>query len=67
MEKVQKKEKEIFAVLHSVKKLKKIISTFMTTFLETCGQTVLPDRSLLIGQKFVGNAKIKKIQMRHFW
>ena len=30
---------------------------------EACGQTVLPDRSLLIGQKLVENAKI---QMRHF-
>ena len=26
---------------------------------EVCGQTVLPDRSILIGQKFVENAKIK--------
>ena len=34
-----------------------------------CGQTELPDRSVLIGQKLVENArigKIKKIQMRHF-
>ena len=30
---------------------------------EACGQTVLPDRSDLIGQKLVENAKI---QMRHF-
>ena len=29
---------------------------------EACGQTVLPDRSLLIGQKFVGNAKIQKFK-----
>ena len=28
-----------------------------------CGQTVLPKRLILIGQKLVGNAKI---QMRHF-
>ena len=28
---------------------------------EACGQTVLPDRSVLIGQKLVENAKIKKI------
>ena len=28
---------------------------------EACGQIVLPDRSLLIGQKLVENAKIKKI------
>ena len=27
---------------------------------EACGQTVLPDRSILIGQKLVENAKIKK-------
>ena len=33
---------------------------------EVCGQTVLPDRSVLIGQKLVENAKIKKNQMRHF-
>ena len=33
---------------------------------EGCGQTVLPDMSVLIGQKLVENAKIKKIQMRHF-
>ena len=29
---------------------------------EACGQTVLPDRSVLIGQKLVENAKI---QMGH--
>ena len=29
---------------------------------EGCGQTVLPDRSVLIGQKLVENAKIKKIK-----
>ena len=33
---------------------------------EACGQTVLPDRSISIGQKFVENAKIGIIQMRHF-
>ena len=27
---------------------------------EACGQTVLPDRSILIGQKLVKNAKIEK-------
>ena len=31
--------------------------------LKACGQIVLPDRSLFIGQKM---AKNKKIQMRHF-
>ena len=30
---------------------------------EACGQTVLPDMSVLIGQKLVENAKI---EMRHF-
>ena len=33
---------------------------------EVCGQTVLPDRSILIRQKLVENTKIPKIQMRHF-
>ena len=30
---------------------------------EACGQTVLPDKSVLIGQKLVKNVKI---QMGHF-
>ena len=29
---------------------------------EACGQTVLPDRSLFIGQKLVENAKIKRFK-----
>ena len=29
---------------------------------EACGQTVLPDRSLLIGQKSVENAKIQNFK-----
>ena len=29
---------------------------------EVCGQTVLPDRSLLIRQKLVENAKIQKFK-----
>ena len=29
---------------------------------EACGQTVLPDRSILIGQKLVENAEIKKFK-----
>ena len=29
---------------------------------EACGQTVLPDRSVLIGQKLVENAKIQKFK-----
>ena len=33
---------------------------------EACGQTVLPDRSVLLGQKLVENAKLPKTQMRHF-
>ena len=33
---------------------------------EVCGQTVLPDRSLSIGQPLVKNAKIQKFKMRHF-
>ena len=33
---------------------------------EACGQTVLPERSVLIGQKLAENAEMSKIQMRHF-
>ena len=29
---------------------------------KACGQTVLPDRSVLIGQKLVENAKIQKFK-----
>ena len=29
---------------------------------EACGQTVLPDRQVLIGQKLVENAKIQKFK-----
>ena len=29
---------------------------------EACGQIVLPDRSILVGQKLVKNAKIKKLK-----
>ena len=29
---------------------------------EVCGQTVLPDKSLLKGQKLVENAKIEKVK-----
>ena len=29
---------------------------------EACGQTVLPDRSILHGQKLVENAKIEKLK-----
>ena len=34
---------------------------------EACGQTVLPEGSLLIGQKFVENAKIEKLKCDIFW
>ena len=30
------------------------------------GQTVLPDKSLFIRKKVVENAKVEKIEMRHF-
>ena len=30
------------------------------------GQTVLPDRSIVIGQKLLKNAKIQNSKMRHF-
>ena len=33
---------------------------------EACGQTVLPDMSVLIGKKLVENAKMPKIQLRYF-
>ena len=29
---------------------------------ETCGQTVLPDRSIIIGQKMAENAKIENLK-----
>ena len=34
---------------------------------EACGQTVLPDRSVSIGQKLVENAKIEKKSNATFW
>ena len=36
------------------------LATFWKT--ETCGQTVLPDRSILTGQKLMENAKIEKLR-----
>ena len=33
---------------------------------ETCGQKVLPDRSVLIGQKLLENAMIKKWHFEEF-
>ena len=38
----------------------KILASFWKP--EACGQTVLPDRSDLIGQKLVENAKVKKFK-----
>ena len=38
----------------------KILANFRKP--EACGQTVLPDRSLLIGQKIMENAKIGKFK-----
>ena len=35
-----------------------ILASFLKP--EACGQTVLPERPILIGQKLVENAKIKK-------
>ena len=37
---------------------------YFGTFLkpESCGQTVLPDRSILKGQKLVENAKVEKLK-----
>ena len=37
-----------------------ILARFWKT--ETCGQTVVPDMSLLIGQKLVENTKIEKLK-----
>ena len=34
---------------------------------EACGQTVLQDRSPIIGQKLVEERKIIENKMRHFW
>ena len=40
------------------------IVQFLTSFWksEACGQTVLPDKSVFIGQKLVENAKIQKFK-----
>ena len=40
------------------------LATFRKT--EVCGKTVLPDKSISIGQKLVENAKTEKSKMRHF-
>ena len=44
----------------SLSKMPKIVNFASFWKPEACGQTVLPDRSLLIGQKMVKNAKIEK-------
>ena len=46
-------------LIKNAKKLS-ILASFWK--LEACGQTVLPDRSFLIGQKLVENAEIKKFK-----
>ena len=38
----------------------------MVNYDKICGQTVLPDWSILIVQKLVENAKSKRLKMRHF-
>ena len=38
----------------------------MVHFGEACGQIVLPDKSLLIGQKLVENGKIEKVKNETF-
>ena len=40
------------------------IGPIWRVFAEVCGQTVLPDRSIVTIQKLVRNAEI---QIRHFW
>ena len=42
--------------------MSKIINLGIFLKREACGQTVLPDRSLLIGQKMVEYAKIQKFK-----
>ena len=40
---------------------------FWRFFWKPCGQTVLPDRSILIGQKLVKNAKMESFKCDVFW
>ena len=53
-----------FYILKGQKLIKNTKNATLATFWkpEACGQTVLPDRSVLIGQKLVGNAKIQKLK-----
>ena len=48
-------------LIKNAKKKMSILASFWKP--EACGQTVLPDRSVLKGQKLAENSKI---QMRHF-
>ena len=41
-------------------KMLKMANSAIFWKIEACGQTVLPDRSVLIGQKLVENVKIEK-------
>ena len=52
---------EITEMSHSILRAKRATYVYSGQFLkpEAYGQTVLPDRSILIGQKLVENAKIK--------
>ena len=52
-----------FLVDKSSLKLPKVVNFASFGKTEACGQIVLPDWSILIGQKLVENAKF---QMRHF-
>ena len=51
--------------IFSGQKLSKSAKNSQFWKLEACGQTVLPDRSILIGQKIVGKWQNWKILMRH--
>ena len=48
------------------KKCQKIVNLASFWKPEAWGQTVLPDRSILIRQKLMENAKIEKLEMRLF-
>ena len=48
-------------------KMAKVINLAIFLKTETCGQTVLPDGSILIRQKLVENAKIEQFFNATFW
>ena len=48
-----------FQVIKSALKMRKIVNLASFKKRESSGQTVLPDRSILIGQKLLENAKIQ--------